>query len=54
MAPSGQAPQKLMRRGCDLVIMGMGICNAQDPAAKAEQYRKAAWDVYEERLRTGK
>ncbi|EOD47677.1 putative orotidine 5 -phosphate decarboxylase protein [Neofusicoccum parvum UCRNP2] len=43
-------PQELMSRGCDVIIVGTGICNAADPVAKAEQYRKAAWDAYRERL----
>lgn len=43
-------PQELMRRGCDVIIVGLGICNAADPAAKAEQYRLVAWKAYQERL----
>lgn len=51
--PLGQqyvTPQVLMRRGCDIIIVGLGICNAADPAAKAEQYRQVAWKAYQERL----
>ncbi|KAB2572367.1 Orotidine 5'-phosphate decarboxylase [Lasiodiplodia theobromae] len=51
--PLGQqyvTPQELMRRGCDIIIVGLGICNAADPAAKAEQYRQVAWKAYQERL----
>lgn len=51
--PLGQqyvTPQELMRRGCDIIIVGLGICNAADPAMKAEQYRQVAWKAYQERL----
>jgi uridine monophosphate synthetase len=41
-------PRDLIRRGCDIIIVGTGICNAADPAAKAEQYRNVAWKAYEE------
>jgi uridine monophosphate synthetase len=41
-------PRDLILRGCDIVIVGAGICNAVDPAAKAEQYRNVAWKAYEE------
>jgi uridine monophosphate synthetase len=41
-------PRELILRGCDIVIVGLGICNAADPAAKAEQYRRVAWKTYEE------
>jgi uridine monophosphate synthetase len=46
-------PQDLMLKGCDIIIVGRGICNAMDPKANAEQYRKVAWEAYEERLRSG-
>ncbi|KAF4630039.1 hypothetical protein G7Y89_g8108 [Cudoniella acicularis] len=42
-------PKELILRGCDIVIVGRGICNATDPSAKAEQYRGVAWQAYEER-----
>ncbi|EPE34561.1 Ribulose-phosphate binding barrel [Glarea lozoyensis ATCC 20868] len=41
-------PRELILRGSDIIIVGTGICNAVDPAAKAEQYRKVAWKAYEE------
>lgn len=46
-------PQELILRGCDIIIVGRGICNATHPgghSVKAEQYRKVAWEAYEERL----
>ncbi|KAF2143948.1 uncharacterized protein K452DRAFT_285989 [Aplosporella prunicola CBS 121167] len=51
--PLGQqyiTPQELMLRGSDIIIVGTGICNAKDPAAKAEQYRRVAWEAYENRI----
>lgn len=42
------SPQELILRGCDIIIVGTGICNAKDPRAKAEQYRKVAWGAFEE------
>ena len=42
-------PEDLIRRGCDIIIVGWGICNAPDPKAKAEQYRNLAWKAFEER-----
>ena len=34
-------PEDLILRGCDIIIVGRGICNARDAKAKAkaEQYR---------------
>ncbi|KAF8864864.1 Orotidine 5'-phosphate decarboxylase [Acephala macrosclerotiorum] len=52
--PLGQryiTPRDLILRGCDIIIVGRGICNAQDPAAKAEQYQTVAWEAYEARLK---
>jgi uridine monophosphate synthetase len=46
-------PQDLMLKGCDVIIVGRGICNAQDPKAKAEQYQKVAWEAYKQRFRLG-
>jgi uridine monophosphate synthetase len=39
-------PRSIIEKGNDIIIVGRGICNAQDPASKAEQYRKAAWEAY--------
>ncbi|RDW65300.1 hypothetical protein BP5796_09992 [Coleophoma crateriformis] len=50
--PLGQqynTPRDIMLRGCDVIIVGRGICNAKDPKMKAEQYRKLAWDAYVEK-----
>lgn len=46
------SPRELILRGCDVIIVGTGICNAKDPRAKAEQYRKVAWEASEERKRS--
>lgn len=38
--------QAIQKEGNDLIIVGRGILNANDPLAKAEQYREAAWTTY--------
>ncbi|TVY84793.1 Orotidine 5'-phosphate decarboxylase [Lachnellula suecica] len=43
-------PQDLMLKGCDIIIVGRGICNAAEPSMKADQYRKVAWEAYQKRL----
>ncbi|CZR51851.1 related to orotidine 5'-phosphate decarboxylase [Phialocephala subalpina] len=55
--PLGQqyvTPRDLILRGCDVIIVGRGICNSKISGAKAEQYKKVAWEAYEERLRQEK
>lgn len=50
--PLGQqyvTPEELILRGCDVIIVGRGICNAKYPKMKAEQYQEVAWKAYEER-----
>ena len=45
--PLGQqyrTPQiALGEQGCDIIIVGRGILQAEDPVATAEEYRKASW-----------
>lgn len=43
------SPRSIMLKGSDMIIVGRGICNAADPAMKAEQYRKGAWGAYLEK-----
>lgn len=44
-------PKKLVGElGCDVVIVGRGIINAENPALEAERYRRKAWEAYEERI----
>ena len=37
-------------QGADVIIVGRGIVNADDPATEAERYRKEAWAAYEARV----
>ncbi len=48
-----RTPEKaILSQGNDIVIVGRGIYEAQDPAATAQMYRLAAWKAYEKRRDT--
>lgn len=36
-------------RGSDVIIVGRGVCQAEDKAAAAKKYRHAGWKAYEKR-----
>lgn len=38
------------QNGSDLIIVGRGILNAENPLAMAKQYRANAWDCYQSKL----
>lgn len=38
--------QAIQSNGSDLIIVGRGILNAEDPCAVTEQYRQIAWKTY--------
>lgn len=38
--------QAILQNGTDIIIVGRGIYQAKDPAARAEYYRKSAWKAY--------
>ncbi len=38
--------QAIMQNGTDIIIVGRGIYQAKDPAARAQHYRKSAWKAY--------
>jgi uridine monophosphate synthetase len=37
----------ILRDGCDVVIVGRGIIEADDPLATTQAYRARAWDAYQ-------
>jgi orotidine 5'-phosphate decarboxylase subfamily 1 len=43
-------PSMMIDKGIDIIIVGRGIYQSIKPAATAEQYRKTAWDAYEQSL----
>lgn len=44
-------PRKIIyEQGCDIVIVGRGIVQAEHRALEAERYRREAWAAYEERI----
>jgi uridine monophosphate synthetase len=38
--------QVITQKGTDIIIVGRGIYQARHPAARAQQYRKSAWEAY--------
>lgn len=40
----------ILEKGVDVIIVGRGILNADDPRVEAERYRKEAWRAYLERV----
>lgn len=46
-----QTPVIAMAGGSDFLIAGRGIYANADPVEAAEQYRKAGWDAYQERIK---
>jgi uridine monophosphate synthetase len=48
-------PDKVINElGSDIIIVGRGILEAQDPEHAAEQYQKAGWDAYVQRTNVAK
>lgn len=44
------APETLVQAGADVLIVGSDIYNADDPLARAQQYREVCWQAYQERI----
>ncbi len=45
-----RTPEKaILEQGNDVVIVGRGVYQSEDPAATAQRYREAAWDAYKKR-----
>ena len=40
----------IKEKGSDIIIVGRGIYQAQDPQVAAKLYREAAWNAYQERI----
>jgi uridine monophosphate synthetase len=44
-------PEKVINEfGSDIIIVGRGILQAQDPLMQAQLYKKAGWDAYQQRI----
>jgi uridine monophosphate synthetase len=41
-----RTPEMVIDSGCDVIIVGRGICAAADPVAVAEKYRQRGWQAY--------
>lgn len=39
-------PEKAIKNGSDIIIVGRGIYKAKDPLTEAEKYREVAWNSY--------
>jgi uridine monophosphate synthetase len=45
-------PDKVINElGSDIIIVGRGILQAQDPLNEAQRYKKAGWDAYQQRIK---
>ncbi len=42
-----QTPESAIKAGSDIIIVGRGIIEAQDPLLAAQEYRMRAWRAYE-------
>ena len=40
-------PEKVIQGGSDIIIVGRGIYQADDPKSEAKRYREAAWNAYQ-------
>jgi len=47
-----RTPEMVMESGCDVVIVGRGVCTAQDPVAEARKYQERSWASYALRVST--
>lgn len=46
-----RTPQEVIgKKGCDLLLVGRGIYEAQDPINAAISYQQAGWEAYQQRL----
>lgn len=43
----------ILEQGCDVIIVGRGIYEAEHRSLEAERYRREAWDAYQQRIGGG-
>lgn len=43
-------PERVIANGSDMIIVGRGILDAEDPAAMAARYRREGWEAYQKRV----
>lgn len=41
-----RTPEMVIDSGCDVAIVGRGVCSAADPVAAAREYQEKAWAAY--------
>lgn len=42
--------EAILERGADVIIVGRGVIEAQNPESEAEFYRAAGWEAYQKRV----
>eukprot|EP00039_Didymoeca_costata_P033133 m.40823 g.40823 ORF g.40823 m.40823 type:complete len:486 (+) comp9713_c0_seq3:15-1472(+) len=48
MGQQYNTPRAVLQKGCDIIIVGRGIYQAQDPTSAAKEYMESGWTAYQE------